>query len=936
MAQLQELSDCRRRLARIRCVQECIECFRTSKSPPKALCFIPAVADYKVIKNFTAKLMKAPHKKCEKVSEVSFTIDQRIVVSGEEVCNLEGQWAQVLKIIPGGKNGEVCKQFKDPAWLQIKGGEMVESTPSIERCSKTKNKLTHWMEVVDHTYGLGGCLAKTYQQGSTKHSVCSIGTNDGSSVDIATLNMGMSLVTGTSLRTGTEGTSLYAGSSIVTSTSATDSIDETDSVTNPSTDSISTSNPSVGNTNLSIESLYNDNACSCCSSVAPCNVAAVKKLCNVTVPWSLEHDEDLVQYLASQLSIVDEHLGSVKQYVDAIQVSSYCEDDIVENLTDEDVDTYWESDGRQGQHWIRLTMKKNMLIKKLYVGIDGNDDNYLPTHIAVYGGELDNMREINDLKFNQSSFSLGLSDVLVLEDQKAFYPIIEVRILECKDDGLDTRIHFLKIRSASEQDNHGLNLDTFTAEKLVRFPKLENFDPEVLYCRAQLLQRYMELFDSVLIWLVPAWEYTVGSYSTLEVVRQFLPLSRKRMTLIELFMRESETGRPTRLPKLYINRRAAADHKDDPSQDPDAKNSVFMQIYEGLKPRDNYDKALDYRWPGRYEQWWECKFLSEGIIDQGGGFRDSLSDLAEELCPSDSDVPLPLPFYIRTPNHSHSDSNVNRDVYMPNPACKNYHQLEWLGKVMGACLRGKENLVLSLASFVWKKLAGERVTWSRDYSSIDEAEVKMVENMAHMDEDSFDAYFSGERMWATVLSDGSLVQLRPDGVDVPVHYEERIDYALAVQHERMKEMDQQIAALRRGLLAVVPHAVLELLTWQELERRVCGDPEISVEALKRTAHYEDLEETDTRVKYMWEAIENFSNEDRSRLLRFITGRRRLPAPLYICPDKGEVVDALPEASTCSHMLYLPFYSSAAAAEEKLRYAAYNCIAIDTDMSPWDE
>ena len=24
------------------------------------------------------------------------------------------------------------------------------------------------------------------------------------------------------------------------------------------------------------------------------------------------------------------------------------------------------------------------------------------------------------------------------------------------------------------------------------------------------------------------------------------------------------------------------------------------------------------------------------------------------------------------------------------------------------------------------------------------------------------------------------------------------------------------------------------------------------------------------------------------------------------------------------------------AEEKLRYAAYNCIAIDTDMNPWGE
>ena len=52
----------------------------------------------------------------------------------------------------------------------------------------------------------------------------------------------------------------------------------------------------------------------------------------------------------------------------------------------------------------------------------------------------------------------------------------------------------------------------------------------------------------------------------------------------------------------------------------------------------------------RHDQWWECKFLAEGIIDQGGGFRDSLSDLADELCPSANDVPVPLSFFIRTPN----------------------------------------------------------------------------------------------------------------------------------------------------------------------------------------------------------------------------------------------------------------------------------------------
>lgn len=44
----------------------------------------------------------------------------------------------------------------------------------------------------------------------------------------------------------------------------------------------------------------------------------------------------------------------------------------------------------------------------------------------------------------------------------------------------------------------------------------------------------------------------------------------------------------------------------------------------------------------------------------------------------------------------------------------------------------------------------------------------------------------------------------------------------------------QIEAIRRGLLKVVPQAVLDLLTWQEVECRVSGDPEITIEALRRS------------------------------------------------------------------------------------------------------
>lgn len=39
--------------------------------------------------------------------------------------------------------------------------------------------------------------------------------------------------------------------------------------------------------------------------------------------------------------------------------------------------------------------------------------------------------------------------------------------------------------------------------------------------------------------------------------------------------------------------------------------------------------------------------------------------------------------------------------------------------------------------------------------------------------------------------------------------------------------------MQAGLLKVAPQAVLDLLTWQELEKKVCGDPEVTVDALRK-------------------------------------------------------------------------------------------------------
>lgn len=47
----------------------------------------------------------------------------------------------------------------------------------------------------------------------------------------------------------------------------------------------------------------------------------------------------------------------------------------------------------------------------------------------------------------------------------------------------------------------------------------------------------------------------------------------------------------------------------------------------------------------------------------------------------------------------HDASNVNRDAYTPNPSCRQFAKYEWIGVVMGGCLRsGREHLVSGLST----------------------------------------------------------------------------------------------------------------------------------------------------------------------------------------------------------------------------------------------
>lgn len=61
-------------------------------------------------------------------------------------------------------------------------------------------------------------------------------------------------------------------------------------------------------------------------------------------------------------------------------------------------------------------------------------------------------------------------------------------------------------------------------------------------------------------------------------MKQFLLLSRQRPSLVAQCLRDSESSKPSFMPRLYINRRLAMEHRACPSRDPACKNAVFTQV----------------------------------------------------------------------------------------------------------------------------------------------------------------------------------------------------------------------------------------------------------------------------------------------------------------------------------------------------------------------
>ena len=370
--------------------------------------------------------------------------------------------------------------------------------------------------------------------------------------------------------------------------------------------------------------------------------------------------------------------------------------------------------------------------------------------------------------------------------------------------------------------------------------------------------------------------------------------------LLELTTRE----KPTSKPRVLIDRQAAA-----ASMQKDGAQSVFMQSFRQLKDIP----VVQFLQPVAKGQTYtviDIKFKGEHVVGEGGPYRQLFNDISRELQAEriaaaaglgSTAAPYTgggsqaagsggeegvsktvLPLFVPSANRQVAVGE-NRDKFVPVPSSCSSVELgyfEFFGKLLGIAIRTGVLMPLDLSSFFFKPLVSQQLTMD-DLEGIDASFVHgVLDQIRQLKEDdvaAFAAHFGDSLTWSTTLSDQSSVELRPGGAAEPVDFAERHAFAALALQARLNESRAQLKAIHRGLTALIPDPLLSLMTWAELERRVCGTPTIDIELLKRHTEYSGCSASSAHVQYFWRVLSDMSQADRRKFVAFCSGSERLPS-----------------------------------------------------------
>ncbi|XP_067021713.1 E3 ubiquitin-protein ligase HECW2-like isoform X1 [Acropora muricata] len=176
-------------------------------------------------------------------------------------------------------------------------------------------------------------------------------------------------------------------------------------------------------------------------------------------------------------------------------------------------------------------------------------------------------------------------------------------------------------------------------------------------------------------------------------------------------------------------------------------------------------------------------------------------------------------------------------------------------------------------------------------------------------------------------------ELIPGGKEIEVTEQNKQEYVDQMVRWRVERgVAEQTESIVKGFNEVLDPNLINLFDARELELVISGTADIDIEDWRKNTEYRSGYHGNHKViRWFWKGVRSFDNEQRLRLLQFVTGTSSIPyegfaalrgstGPRKFCIERWGEFSKLPRAHTCFNRLDLPLYRTYEELLEKLTFA----------------
>jgi hypothetical protein len=353
------------------------------------------------------------------------------------------------------------------------------------------------------------------------------------------------------------------------------------------------------------------------------------------------------------------------------------------------------------------------------------------------------------------------------------------------------------------------------------------------------------------------------------------------------------------------------------------RHSVLLDAMDAIESLDPVDMRKTFKF----------EFIGEPALDAGGVAREFFSVICEQLFNPDFGL-----FLASTVNQMCMQIN-------PNSGIANEFHLRYFhmaGRIMGKALFDNQITPVHLVQVMYKHIMGWPVTL-RDLEHIDD---QIYRNLCELlDFDDVSMLYLEFVVTEDHLGVTETVELVPGGAERSVDNNNLPEYLDAqLRYRMMNRVKFQLVELLRGFYDVVPEPLLSVFDFQELELLLHGLPNIDMDDWFRNTEYTGEfagNASHKVVTWYWDIVRGFEQEQKAKLLQFVTGTAGVPVQGFGClqGSDGNIrkftifgdknVKVFPRAHTCFNRIDMPIYKT------KAEMQKYLTMAISMESTGFD-